>query len=183
MKNIIKLTLALCVVFLTGSCKSNKVEEVEIPCSTSSMKQKQGIMRASQSASHSHESESREIALLNAKRRLASNLESKIKSVVDKYSQTREIAGVSEFNQKIEGLTREVVNKRLSWVEIICEKMMFDKKANQYKTYVAVEMNIENILADLDSQISNDQKLRQDYDKKKFEEIFNKEMAALSNQN
>lgn len=182
MKNIIKFALALSVVFTVISCKSNKVEEVEIPCSTASLKSKQGVMRASQSAIHSHESESREIALLNAKRRLASNLESKIKSVVDKYSQTREIGGVSEFNQKIEGLTREVVNKRLSWVEIICEKMMLTKD-DQYKTYIAVEMNIENILADLDSQISNDKKLRQDYDKKKFEEIFNQEMAALSSQN
>lgn len=182
MKKLLRIVLALSIVVTAASCGSSKNKEIEIPCSTAKMSKKQGIMRASQSAIHSHESESREIALLNAKRRLASNLESRIKSVVDKYGQTREISGVSEFNQKIEGLTREVVNKRLSWVEIICEKVMLTKD-DKYKTYVAVEMNIENVLADLDSQISNDKKLRQDYDKKKFEEIFNKEMSALSNEN
>ena len=39
-----------------------------------------------------------------------------------------------------------------------------------------------SVLAEIDNKISKDPKLKADFDKKKFEEIFNKEMQSLQNE-
>ena len=120
---------------------------------------------------------SREKALLATKRRLSGMVSSTIKSVTDRYADDREIGGNSEFSEKVNNLTREVVKQKLRGVRKLCEKTM-EKADGRYQTFIALEFDPKAILKGLDASA----KLRQDYDKAKFEKIFNEEMEKLEDE-
>ena len=46
--------------------------------------------------------------------------------------------------------------------------------------WIAIEANKQVVLNGIEKSVSNQKKLEQDYDKKKFEEIFNSEMDKLA---
>jgi hypothetical protein len=80
---------------------------------------------------------------------------------------------------KFEEIAREVTNQELVDVRVLGEKIL--KETNNSFTYwVAIEANKQSILNGIDKGIGANQKLQQDYDKKKFEEIFNSEMEKLA---
>ncbi len=54
---------------------------------------------------------------------------------------------------------------------------------NSYSYWVAIEANKETVMKGFDKAISNDAKLKLDYDKMKFEQIFNEEMKKLEQGN
>ena len=78
-------------------------------------------------------------------------------------------------------MTREVVNQKLFDVKIIKEEI-YKEADNSYTYWVAIEASKEAILNGINSSISKNEKLRQDYDKMKFEETFNQEMDKLANE-
>jgi len=68
----------------------------------------------------------------------------------------------------------------LNNVATICNKKF--QKDGKYNVYVAIEVKKDELLQKIEKQISNDQKLQIDYDKMKFEQIFNQEMDDMANQ-
>ena len=111
------------------SCASRKATkqavgdvEIKIPCSDH--RSNKEFFRASQSSNSPDLGNSRENALMQAKARLSGLIETKMKSVAERYAADRKISGKSEFNEKIERTTREVVKQALYDVAIICEKTM-----------------------------------------------------------
>ncbi|OQC43549.1 MAG: hypothetical protein BWX59_02402 [Bacteroidetes bacterium ADurb.Bin028] len=106
-------------------------------------------------------------------------INSKIKSVTDRYVNETEVNQNSDFEAKFENLTREVVNQTLVDVAITCEKN-FQEATGKYTTYIAVEVSKDAMINGIEKGLSKDQKLRVDYDKMKFEQIFNEEMDKLS---
>jgi IS4 transposase len=99
--------------------------------------------------------------------------------VTDRYVNEREFGDNSEFEQKFENLTREVADENLNNIVVICDKasVLDDKK---YRAFVAIEVTKEDIMNGIDRKLTNNQKLQVDYDKKKFEEIFNQEMDKMA---
>ncbi|NJB82478.1 hypothetical protein [Wenyingzhuangia aestuarii] len=184
--NFFILVLSAWLIVSCGSSKkinasNNNDVTIELPCSGYEYETTKGVFRASQSALSTNLSVSREKAMLNAKRTLASLIGSTIKSVTDRYAQDRTIGETSEFSEKFENLTREVVNQQLRGVKKICE-VTKQKPDGRYNTFVAIELNTADMFKDLESSISKNEKLRQDYDKKKYEDIFNQEMSKLENE-
>ena len=180
---IIGLTL-----FLQPGCKGKEdvskaqggFKEIDIPCSGPKYRSDKNFFRADNSAISQDMSLSREKALTMAKQRLASLVESQIKSVTDRYVNEREFGENSEFEQKFENLTREVVNLKMNDIKIICEKPG-SLGNGKYQTFVAVELDKESLLNGLNGNITKDQKLQVDYDKMKYEQIFNEEMEKMAN--
>jgi hypothetical protein len=158
----------------------NKPKEIEIPCKEEGRSDK-NYFRADASATSQDMSLSREKALAAAKQKIAGLINTKIKSVTDRYVNETEVNGNSDFEQKFENLTREVVNQTLVDIAIVCERN-FQEETGKYTTYVAIEIDKETMLNGINSGISKDQKLRVDYDKMKFEQIFNEEMEKLENE-
>ncbi len=194
MKKQIRLLITVIITaILFSACGSSKKAskvatkkaigdvEIIIPCSGSKYETDKNFFRATQSGTSTDLSMSREKALLAAKRRLSGYINSKIKSVTDRYAQDRQIGNDSEFSEKFENLTREVVNQELLEVKKICEKVS-QKPDGKYYTFISIEVNKDIIYKGIDNKISKNKKLRQDYDKAKFEEIFNKEMEKLENE-
>ncbi len=123
----------------------------------------------------------RKIAETNARRALADEVQTKVKGVTDSYIQQRDIGDATEVSSKFEDLTRTVVNQELQGAAIF-DRKTFQEDDGKYTHYVAIQMPIDPIKRGVQNQISQDAKLRQDYDKAKFEEVFNDEMNKLKNE-
>lgn len=184
MKKIFKVVLTFsCISLFLVSCASKKATneavgdvEIKIPCAD--FRSDKNYFRASQSFESPDLGSSRENALLQAKSRLSGLIETNMKSVAERYAADRKIEGKSEFNEKVERTTREVINQALYDIATPCEKTM-QKSNGNYQTFVAVECSKETIYNGIDKSLSKDQKLRQDYDQQKFREVFNEEMEKL----
>jgi len=184
-KNLFVITL-LATATLFSACKGKKevadvkpdgAKEINIPCKTEG-RSDTDFFRADASATSQDMNLSREKALVACKQRLSSNIQSTIKSVTDRYVNETEVGENSDFEQKFENLTREVVNQKLTDVAVTCEKN-YQEQNGKYTTYIAIEVNKEALLSGINTSLSKDQKLRVDYDKMKYEEIFNEEMKKL----
>jgi hypothetical protein len=57
---------------------------------------------------------------------------------------------------------------------------LFKEPNGTYTYWIAIEANKQVVLNGIEKSVSNQKKLEQDYDKKKFEEIFNSEMDKLA---
>jgi len=188
----IKLVLPAIILGLmagTQSCKSKKgtpieketgAVEISVPFSTPEYSSDKDNFRAKSSGNSPDMTTSKKIALQNAKSEMAGLIQTTIKKVTEQYTNQRQVSNTQEFSNKFEELSRDVTNQQLVDVRIIGEKIF--KEANGTFTYwVAIEANKKGITDGIDRSISSNKKLEQDYDKKKFEEIFNKEMQNLAN--
>ncbi len=118
---------------------------------------------------------SKEIAETDAQENLASEIQAKVKSVAERYRQQRNISKNSEFNQKMEQLTRTVVDETLNSAKVF-DRKTFQESDGEYTHYIAIRMPVDPLKRNLEDRISRDQKLRQDFEKEKFEETFNSEL-------
>jgi len=187
LRNFIGISaLMLIVAFGFEGCKSKqkvsakdavgKIME-DMPCTKEGRSDKK-FFRASSMATSSDLQLSKEKALLLAKQRLVTLIKSTTKTVTDRYINEIGISNKGEVEGKFENITREVANETLSNVVVVCEKSsVLDD--GRYNSFIAIEVNRDDVLTGMDNRISNDKKLQIDYDKKKFEEIFNKEMQQM----
>jgi hypothetical protein len=192
MKTILKSTLALAamaaVVGLTPACKSKKgtpiekqtgAVEISVPFSSKEYQSDKENFRAKSSGNSMDLTTSKKIALQNAKSEMAGLIQSTVKKVTEQYTNQRQIGNTQDFSNKFEEIVRDVTNQELTDVRIIGEKILKETN-NTYTYWVAIEANKQTIMNGIDKGISKNAKLQQDYDKKKFEEIFNSEMDKLA---
>lgn len=171
------------------SCKSKKVTpsidkqtgaiEIAVPFSTKDYQSDKENFRAKSSGNSMDLTTSKKIALQNAKSEMAGLIQTTIKKVTEQYTNQRQVSSTQEFSNKFEEMAREVTNQDLTDVRVIGEKI-FQEPNKNYTYWVAIEANKQTILTGIDKGISKNSKLQQDYDKKKFEEIFNQEMDKLA---
>ena len=180
----VSLFLCLMMVGFVG-CKSKKKtinNEIgtlleDMPCEKEGKSDK-NFFRASSMATSTDLQLSKEKALLNAKQRLVTLINSNTKSVTDRYVNEREVGNAAEFEQKFENLTREVADETISNIVVTCEKSSVLPN-KQYRSFVAIQVSKDDVLNSISNRVSRDNKLQLDYDKKKFEEIFNEEMSKM----
>jgi hypothetical protein len=151
---------------------------VEVLCSGPQFFSDNEFFRANSVAESRNQANSKRMALSNARAELAGQIETTIKSVIDNYIQDVTVGNRSEFNQRYEGLSREVINQRLSGTVVICEELMRTSEG-LYKTYIAIELSGEDIVNAMNQRIAADERLRLDYDYEKFKNTFNSEMEQL----
>lgn len=117
-------------------------------------------------------------AMANARADLASSIQTTMQGVVDNYVNSREMNNREEVEERFEGLTREVLDQTLTGVKVICEQPVKTAEG-KYKYYVALELSGADLVADYNEAISNDERLRIDYDYEQFKETFENEMNKL----
>jgi hypothetical protein len=180
-------TLSIMLVAGISGCKSkqkvsakSEIGDIieELPCETKGRSDK-NYFRASAMSTSSDLSLAKEKALLQAKQRLVTLINSSTKTVTDRYVNEREMGDAAEFEQKFENMTREVADETISNIVVICEKasVMDDGK---YHGFVAIEVKRDDVLNGINRRVSNDDKLQLDYDKQKFQEIFEGEMEQMA---
>jgi hypothetical protein len=181
------MILSITLIAGTGlsSCKKNKVtkevvgtEMKTLPCQGPRFSTDDKFFRASQIGTSSDLSLAKEKALTLTKQQLAGFIQSKMKSVTDRYVNEREIGNKSEFSQKFENLTREVVEQTLTDIRVACEQpTMLDD--GRYRIFIALEISKDDLFNSVNNRISRQDIIQLEYDKSKFEQIFNEEMRKV----
>ena len=180
------MMIALAAVFVTG-CKSKKETktpkgevEVSVPCSGPDFFTTNKFFRANSIGESQDQVTSKKKALTNARNELAQAIQTTVKTVTDNYVNSREMNNKEEVEERFESLNREVVDQTLSGIRTICEKLMKTEQGT-YKTYVAIELSAEELVAKYNERLSKDERLKIDYDYEKFKETFDKEMEKMGN--
>ena len=83
-----------------------------------------------------------------------------------------------QVEERFEQLNREIVEQKLTGVRTLCEKLMRTDNGT-YKTYIAIELSADELVATYNERLSKDERLRIDYDYEKFKETFEKEMEKM----
>jgi len=193
MKNVSYLLLipAVAAMSLTA-CKSKKktpppptvqqqtgAVEISVPFSSKEYRSDENTFRAKQVGKSPDLATAKKIAFQNARGEMAANINAMVKRVTDQYTNQRTVGNAQEFENKFEELSREVVNQQLANVKEIGEKI-FKEPDGAYSYWIAIEANKKEVFEKIDAKISNDAKLKLDYDKMKFQQIFDAEMKKLA---
>ena len=185
--------MGLMLVGGLSACKSKKKAaeaakpptgetEVKVLCSGPEFFTDEKNFRANNLGESMDQATAKKKALSNARADMASAINTQVKSVIDNYVNSREMNNKEEIAERFEGLTREVVDQKLTGTRTICEKMMKVEGSGNYKCYVAIELSAQDLLAAYNERLSKDDKLKIDYDYEKFKETFDKEMEKLGKQ-
>ncbi len=190
MKTIQLLAIPSIALLVITGCKSKKAVpvqketaavEISVPFSGKEFRTDADAFRAKQVGKSPDLATAKKIAFQNAKAEMAGNINSTIKRVTDQYTNQRTVGNAQEFENKFEELAREVVNMELSNVREIGEKI-FKESDGAYSYWIAIEAGKKEVFDKLDAKISSDSKLKLDYDKQKFQQIFDSEMKKLGDE-
>ena len=172
-------------IFVITSCNttSDLVQKeigtkIDYPCQVKNSQQNEKYFWASQMATSSNMSYSREKALMSVKRRLTSFIRSDVKTVSRRYANEMDVSDKHEFEQKMENETREAAKNTLSDATITCEQTNV-LEGGLYRTYIALKVPKKDFLNKLNNGLSREERLQLEYDQKKYREIYNEEMGKL----
>ncbi len=179
---------AVAIAMLTA-CKSKKqpiqketgAVEITVPFSESKYRSDNEAFRAKQVGKSPDLATAKKIAFQNARSEMAGNINSMVKRVTDQYTNQRTVGNTQEFENKFEELAREVVNLEMSNVKEIGEKI-FKEPNGSFSYWIAIEAGKKEVFDKLDAKISSNASLKLDYDKQKFQQIFDAEMKKLADE-
>ena len=187
---ILFVAVVIAGAFTLASCGGSKQaagpdysglgQSVQTPCSDSEFHSDQTHFRGTGVGRSTNLASARRQANVDANAALAAGVNRTIKSVSDRYTQDITVGDASEFMEKFEDMTRSVVNQTLNNVSTVCSETF--QQDGRYQVFVAVEVAKDEMLNNISDRISRDDRLRLDYDKMKFENIFNEEMEKLANE-
>jgi hypothetical protein len=188
MKTTQLLLIPALAALTLGGCKSKKgtpvqketgAVEITVPFSSKEYRSDENYFRAKQVGKSPDLATAKKIAFQNARAEMAANIQATVKRVTDQYTNQRSVGSTQEYENKFEELTREVVNMQMSNVKEIGEKI-FKEPDNSYSYWIAIEAGKKEVFDKMDAKISNDAKLKLDYDKQKFQQIFDAEMKKMA---
>lgn len=185
-----KLLLIPAIALLSiGGCKSKKKTvqqttgsvEITLPFSSKEYRSDENYYRAKNVGKSPDLATSKKIAMQNATNELADAIQTMIKKVTDQYTNQRTVGKDQEFENKFEELARQVTSQTMNNIRVKDEKT-FMEPDGKYTYWVAVEADKKEVFKNMDTRISGDAKLKLDYDKQKFQNIFDEEMKKLANE-
>ena len=192
MKTIQKLALGILIIGSSvnlSSCKSKEDSskadapkgevEINLACSGEDFFSSKKYFRANSIGESMDLATSKKKALSDARTYIASSIQTTIKATIDNYVNSRESNNKELIEEKFEGLSREVINQKLSGVKTICERTFKDEATGKYKTYIALEYGADDLVEAINERLTKDESLRVDYDYEKFKQTFDKEMEKL----
>lgn len=193
MKNYYKITCAMMLAALVlavviSGCKSKEKAAstkdqgetlIEVYCSGPEFQSNNEYFRASQVGESVDQATAKKKAMSNTRADLAAAIETQVKGVIDNYVNSREMNNLEEAEERFESLTREVINQKLTGVKTICEKTTKTSSGN-YKTYIALELAGDELMNAMNERLSQDDKLKIDYDYEQFKKTFDAEMEKMA---
>lgn len=116
-------------------------------------------------------------AEMKASRGLAEQVNKTVKAVTDMVEKEVETNGNLEFESEFRDVIRMSVEQQLQGAAVVNEKSV--KEGSVYTYWVVMEIPKQVVINGVYESITHDEKLKLDYDKQRFEEIFNEEMRKL----
>lgn len=187
-RNILPLLMASSVLVATTiSCKKKKEVEikdetlVEVYCSGEEYFTSKKFFRSNAIGESLDQMTAKKKAMSNARAQLATDMESTMKIVGDNYVKSSEFNNKEEVTETFQENARTVVDQTLQGIRVICEKQTKTKEG-KYKTYIALELSADEVLAKYNERLSKEELLKADYNYEKFKETFDAEMEKLEKQ-
>ena len=181
MKKITLLLGAALMVLVMASCGSNKkVASANFPCPE--CKASTEVFRylgQHVAAGDRQMQQARSMAANAARTQLAAQVSATVKSVVDNYTSEYITGENSEFNQRVQDISRTVVNQLLVGTPVVCEGTMPGSTPGNTICFACVELTGKSVLDGIASKIGNDEKLRTDFEYEKFKKVLEEEMSKL----
>ncbi len=185
-KLILPFSLCFCTILFFTNCsrkttpiqKETGAIKISIPFISDQYRSDKEHFRKTASANGPDMQYAKELALLNAKAGMTADISSLMQRVFDQYKNQRTIQNKAEFELIAEQRTIESVKEMIANVKDLGEELMKETDGT-YTYYVAIEVAKDEVFKQIDSRINSDDKLQLDYDKYKFQEIFNSEMEKL----
>jgi hypothetical protein len=156
----------------------NQAGEVEILqyCSGDEYKSDKDHFRESATGESMSRETAKKIARSNAEARLARSINSTIEIVTDNYVNSSKFNNAEEVTGTFNDLARTVVNQELSGAITACERLT-QKTDGNYVSYIAIELSGADLVSKYNERLSQDERIRAEYNYEKFKETFEAEMA------
>lgn len=180
-----KITLLLGVALMAlvmASCgsKKNMTTTKNLPCPDCiSTKDTFRYLGQHVASSDRQVQQARSIAATTARAELATQVTATIKRVVDNYTSEYISGADSDFNQRVQDLARTVVEQLLVGTPITCEGTMPGSTEGNTICFACVELTGKTVLDGIANKISDDQKLRTDFEYEKFKKVLEEEMSKM----
>ncbi len=175
-----KYAIIFLAIATIAGCKSTPdgMTEVKTPFKGSKYETNKRFVRAVASGESINLETSKDKAMLSAKQRLASSVQTQIKNVSESYKGERQVDGtIGDFNERFQQLTREVMSQILVEIDVIDEKQ-YKTKQNSYITWVALEARKRTIYKKLKEQAKM-QKSLSEKDKDTIEKMIDEAIKDL----
>jgi len=176
--------ISFAIIFFTSCGSSKKVAEttptgetrteINIPCEEFSANTKDEY-RATASASSPNHQFAKDKAMSSARTALAQKIEITVQGLFDNYANQYDVGNEQEFKEKTQAITRQVTDQVLNGINVVCQKD-FTLSSGKYEVWIALEMPVENVGKNIYNEITNEEKIRLDYDYEKFKEELQKEL-------
>lgn len=185
--SVLMISALMSAVVISG-CKSKEKAAstkdqgetlIEVYCSGPEFQSNNEYFRANQVGESVDQATAKKKAMSNARADLASAIQTRVKAVIDNYVNSRELNNVEEAEERFESLSREVIDQKLTGVKTICEKTTKTSTGN-YKTYIALELAGDELMNAMNARLSQDDKLKIDYDYEQFKKTFDAEMEKMA---
>ena len=181
MKKITSLLGAALMVLVMASCGSEKQVASNFPCpdckATTDVFRYLGQHIAS---SDRQMQQARSMAANNARAELATMVNATVKRVVDNYTSEYINGNDSEFKSRLQDISRTVVSQLLTGTPVTCEGVMPSTSTpGATICFACVELTGKSVLDGIASKVSNDEKLRTDFEYEKFKQVLDDEMSKL----
>ena len=119
------------------------------------------------------------MAANTARKELAAMIEATIKRVVDDYTSEYIDGENSEFKQRVQDISRTVIQQKVNGTPPTCEGTMPGSTPGNTICFACVELTGKSVLDDIASKINDDEKLRTDFEYEKFKKVLEDEMSKL----
>jgi hypothetical protein len=181
------LLVAAISLFGTACKKKKKVEETPKPvgevlineyCTGSDYMSTKEAFRATATGESMDRETAKKKARSNAQSELAKTINSTMKVVGDNYVNSTEFNNKEEVTETFQEMARTVVDQELKGAIEICEKLT-QRPDGTFVSYVALELSGSDIADAYNSKLSQNEKLKADYNYEKFKETFEKEMQKF----
>lgn len=190
MKKIFYWTGVLTLTLFCASCASSKKAaspvtpgeiEVAIPLGGPEYRSDAEYWRAVQTGTSKEMSMAKKVATQNARQELAATVQHEIKAVIENYGQNASLGANNENETLYQEMARTVINQQMNGVELVGEKL-FRLEDGTYRYHVCLQMNREALGTGISDALSNDDRLKLEFDKAQFKKVFDEEMARFAEQ-
>lgn len=180
--------MAILITAATGCKRKKEIEEpkpagevliAEYCTGESYMSDKDTFRSAATGESMSRETAKKK-SRSNAEDELARTLSATLKAVTDNYVNSTTFNNKEEVTETFNNLARTVVDQELKGAVTICDKLT-QKPNGNYISYIAIELSGADIAAAYNDRLSQDERIKAEYNYEKFKETFEAEMEKLSN--
>lgn len=175
---IFALMVAMVSIVTTPDAVARE-KKVKVPCQKEGRSTKEEI-RAYATGSSLNVEAARQKALASARTTLSANIEVLVKTVNENYMSSYELGVDEDYRSSFNQVGRNVVNRALNFAILICDEVLQDTKTKQYKVHVALSLAGKELSKIYEDALGADQRLRTDFERSKFLEIFKEEMEAYA---